>query len=104
MKIAILSPNFPPESGACSLRIAYMAQALQAAGHEIEIITVLPNYPKGKVFEAYRKPFFVHETLEGVSVRRYPVFASHSPKWFFRIINLLSIAFFTFFSLFFLRK
>lgn len=104
MKIAILSPNFPPESGACSLRIAYMAKALQAAGHEIEIITVLPNYPKGKIFEAYKNRFFVHETLAGISVRRYPIFASHSPIWFFRMINLLSIAFFTSFSLFFLRK
>jgi len=54
MKLLALSLNFPPETGATATRLFELTGKLAAMGHEIRIITAMPNYPTGRVFKDYR--------------------------------------------------
>lgn len=49
MKILIVSQYFYPEN----FRINDLALELKKRGHEITVLTGLPNYPKGEYFEGY---------------------------------------------------
>jgi hypothetical protein len=40
------------------------------AGHEVTVITGVPNFPSGKVHAGYRNKLWQHETLDGVRVIR----------------------------------
>ncbi|HEX9828289.1 MAG TPA: glycosyltransferase WbuB, partial [Flavobacteriaceae bacterium] len=55
--ILIITSYFPPEIGAASHRIFQLAEGLQKHDFKVEIITPLPNYPTGKVFEGYKGKF-----------------------------------------------
>ncbi len=93
MKIAFITPNYPPETGACASRIQYTAQGLQKAGHSVEIFTFLPNYPKGKIFPKYRRKYWFSEVLDSINVWRYPVFPSASSRIIWRVLGMFSMSF-----------
>jgi len=76
MRLLILSQYFPPEIGAPQVRLAAMVRQLLRCGHEVEVVTAMPNHPKGEIFPDYRGRVFVRETREGVPVRRTWVYAS----------------------------
>ena len=54
MKILIVSFYYTPEIGAAPSRITNMAEGLQREGFDVDILSCLPNYPKGKIFDGYR--------------------------------------------------
>lgn len=90
--ILILSPNYPPEQGACASRIRFMSQGLTKAGFTVEVLTAMPNYPKGKIFEGYRNRLFIIEMDENVIVNRYLSYPSHSPKLLPRIFGMITLS------------
>jgi glycosyltransferase involved in cell wall biosynthesis len=51
MKIMIVSQYFWPEN----FRINDLTQELMRRGHSVTVLTGIPNYPQGTVFEEYRK-------------------------------------------------
>lgn len=69
------------------------AKELIRLGHEVEVLTGFPNYPGGKVYDGYRIRPMQHETLEGVSVLRVPLYPSHDTSSIGRIANYGSFAF-----------
>ncbi len=68
MRILYLSQYFPPEAGATQTRAYEMARGLIRAGHEVTMLTELPNHPQGIVHPAYRGKAWVREELEGIDV------------------------------------
>lgn len=104
MKIALITPNYPPETGACASRMQYLAQALQKKGHLVEVHTFLPNYPRGRVFLKYRRKIWCSELVHDVSVWRYPIIPSASSSIFYRAIGMFSMSIFILFAFFRLRK
>ena len=54
MKILFLTQYCPPEVGAPQNRIFEFAKRLKKFGHEITILTAMPNYPKGEIFDKYK--------------------------------------------------
>lgn len=66
MKILIVTPHFFPETFKCN----EMAFELQKRGHDVSVLTAIPDYPKGRFYEGYG--FFKKrkETLNGVDVHR----------------------------------
>jgi len=102
MKISVISIFFPPEKGAPAFRIFNMSKMLQEKGADIELITALPNYPTGKIFEGYRGKVFAKETIEGIPARRYWVYPSNSNSKVIRVLSMFSFSvslFFAFFAL-----
>ncbi len=99
MKIVLITPNYAPEQGACAERVRNLAEFLHNKGHEILVITALPNYPKGKIFDTYRNRFHKTEIINHITVLRYWLFASHSKNLFFRLLAMLSLAITVLFAL-----
>ena len=69
MKILILTQHFPPEKGAVR-RLYEFARYFVENGHDISVMTAIPNYPDGIVPPAYRGKFFCAEEMEGIKVYR----------------------------------
>lgn len=91
MRIGFVSQWYPPETGAAALP-GVIAQALQTAGHDVEVLTGIPNYPTGKLYAGYRYAFNRAERIEGTTVHRVPVFTNHTRNGITRMANYLSFS------------
>ena len=70
MRFLILTQYFPPEIGGAPTRLRCMATALTRMGHEVEVVTGLPNYPLGRFFDGYQNSLYRKEILDGVVLYR----------------------------------
>ncbi|MEZ5215527.1 MAG: glycosyltransferase family 4 protein [Ilumatobacteraceae bacterium] len=83
MRFLILTQYFPPEVGAPQTRLSSLCRALRAHGHEVEVVTAVPNYPFGRIDERYRRTVMWTEEMDGVTVRRvlmYPAMGSGTKR------------------------
>ncbi len=103
MRFLILTQYFPPEVGAPPVRLANMVEQLLAMGHEVEVVTAMPNYPVGKIFPEYRHKFYCREIWHGISVHRFWVYAS-TGSGIRRLLNYFSFSLTCLFGIFFARK
>lgn len=92
VKITVVSIFYPPETGAAASRIEKMVASLQQRGADVEVITALPNYPTGKIFNGFKGKLLVKEFRNGIAVRRYWLYPSNSKKVLQRILNMLSFS------------
>ena len=89
LKIAFITQWFPPEPTPIPL---FIAQSLQRRGHDVDVLTGVPNYPTGVVTDGYKAWKPQSEIVEGVPVRRSPLYASHDKSATKRMLNYLSWA------------
>ena len=89
MKVLIVSFYYAPEIGAAPSRITNMAEALHRKGAQVDVLTCLPNYPKGKIFDGYKHRFSKREEINGVTVFRYWTYATVSKNPFLRLLGML---------------
>lgn len=68
MRILVVCQYYRPEE----FRINEICEALVSDGHDVTVLTGLPNYPSGKVPNEYRWGRKRSETLNGVRVLRSP--------------------------------
>ena len=99
MKILIISQYFYPEN----LRINDLAFSLKKRGHQIEVLTGKPNYPKGDYFQGYTWKGPNKETLEGVKVHRANLILRKKGGGFRLFLNYSSFVFFAFIKIFQLK-
>ena len=78
MRIVVLTQNFPPEVGATAARLHRMTKSLAERGHQVTVITAMPNYPTGRTFEGYRGKIRSVEESDGVRVVRTWIYPSKS--------------------------
>ena len=69
-----------------------MARGLKNLGADVEILTCLPNYPKGKIFEGYRWRLWKHEEVDGCKTYRYWTYATVSKNPIARGLSMISYA------------
>ena len=92
MKVLLVAERYWPEVGAAPSRLANMAEGLKKQGCEVDVLTSLPNYPKGKIFDGYRGCLSKYEMHGDVNLFRYWIFATVSRNPVFRILNMFSFA------------
>lgn len=92
MNVLIVSFYYPPEIGAAPSRICNMAEGLLAQGASVDVLTCLPNYPKGRIFDGYRHRFSMKETRHGIGVFRYWTYATVSKNPMARLLSMLVFA------------
>ena len=92
MKILIVAERYWPEVGAVPSRLANMAEGLKENGCDVEVLTGLPNYPKGKIFGGYRGCLFRREEHQGITLFRYWLYATVSRHPIARVLNMFSLA------------
>lgn len=88
--ILFVTPYFPPEVGAPQTRISGMASRLVKMGHQVTVLTTLPNYPSGVVPPEYRHHARRRETSEGVQIIRVWSYISPNQGVFRRVLAQLS--------------
>lgn len=79
-------------------RVHDLAVGLKDLGHEVIIVTCLPSYPFGKIFNGYKFRIYQWEILDGVRILRLPFLMNRSKSVFLR---LLSFIIFTLLSIFY---
>ena len=93
MRFTILTQYYPPEIGAPQNRLRSLARNILAAGHEVEVITAMPNYPGMRIHGGYRGRLFSEEDIDGIRVRRSWVYASNRKGTIPRLLNYFSFMF-----------
>lgn len=91
MRILIATPHFYPESFKCN----DLAFELQRRGHDVTVMTAIPDYPKGKFFEEYGIFKKRKEVINGVKVHRSLIIPRGKGSNSRLILNYISYTFFS---------
>lgn len=90
MKLIILTQYYPPETGGPQNRLSDLAKCIVRMGHQVTVLTAMPNYPTGMIYPGYRRKIYMRETIEGVLVHRSWIFAVKSRRALPRLANYFS--------------
>ncbi|BDB18517.1 glycosyltransferase WbuB [Pseudomonas sp. CYM-20-01] len=71
LKILVVTQYFWPEN----MRINNMVEGFVAKGHEVTVLTGVPNYPEGQVFADFRRDPAQFSNYRGARVIRVPMLA-----------------------------
>lgn len=93
MRILFLCHYFPPEVNAPASRTHENAKRWVKEGHDVTVITCVPNVPRGAVFEGYRNKLRQVEQIDGIRVVRVWTYIAANKGMFRRILNYLSYMF-----------
>ena len=86
LNILIITPHFYPEN----FRINDFAVEYQKRGHNITVLSSVPNYPAGKFFDGYGIIKNNRENYKGVKIYRVPVIPRGSGTSLRLAINYIS--------------
>lgn len=72
MNVLLVSHNYPPESNALARRSHAHARHWVEAGERVEVLTDVPSFPEGEVYDGYANRY-AREEMDGVVVHRCPL-------------------------------
>lgn len=75
MRILFLSNYFPPEVNAPATRLYEHARQWIDDGHTVDVLTSVPNFPEGEVYEGYENQL-TEEERDGIHATRVPMYIS----------------------------
>ena len=101
MRFLILTQYYPPETGAPQNRLSGLARELKHMGHEVVILTAMPNYPAMQIHPDYLEKKYVLDEFENIPVYRAWIYVSKNRSIISRLMNYFS---FTFSSMFYASK
>ena len=86
MRILIYSYNYAPEPIGIAPLITELAEGLVKRGHEVRVVTGMPNYPERQIYEGYRGKLYLTEKMNGVAVQRSYVWIRPEPSLIDRLL------------------
>ena len=89
MKILFVSNYFPPEVNAPATRLIEHARQWVKDGHQVEVLTSVPNFPEGRVYDDY-KNHFSFDDQEGIRVARVPMYVTRNKGTIKRTLSFIS--------------
>ncbi len=90
MRILFLSHYFPPEGNAPASRVHALCKRWVRAGHDVTVVTCVPNVPAGRVYAGYRNKLWQRETIDGIEVVRVWTYLAPNKGTVRRIANYVS--------------
>lgn len=87
MIIGIMTQYYPPDPQWIP---AGVAQGLRDRGHEVRVLTTFPHYETGRIAHGFRQQWKDESVRGGITLRRVPIFPSHSRNPIGRVLNYLS--------------
>jgi glycosyltransferase involved in cell wall biosynthesis len=78
MRVLFLTDNFPPEVNAPATRTYEHCKEWVKKGVEVTVITCVPNFPQGVVYDGYKNRLYQKENIEGIKVIRV---------WSYMVVN-----------------
>lgn len=89
LRVGMLTQYYPPEVGAPQARLSDLAAALQRRGHQVTVLTAMPNYPAGRVHAGYGG-LVRRESRDGVPVIRTALYPTQRADRLHRLTSYLS--------------
>jgi glycosyltransferase involved in cell wall biosynthesis len=93
MRIMFFCQYYPPEMGAPAARTSEHARHWIAAGHEVTVVTGMPNHPTGVIHPEYQGAWLRRESVQGIELLRTWVYATPNKGFRKRVLNFLSFFF-----------
>ncbi|MEH2189915.1 MAG: glycosyltransferase family 4 protein [Nostoc sp.] len=93
MHILIYSYNYHPEPIGIAPLMTELAEGLVKRGHEVRVITGMPNYPQREIYDEYRGKWYVNEQKNGVTIQRSYLRIKSKPNILDRLLLELSFVF-----------
>jgi glycosyltransferase involved in cell wall biosynthesis len=88
MRILIVTQYFWPES----FLVNDLALGLKERGHEVTVLTGMPNYPRGQLFDGYGLLSPAEESYQGIKTLRVPLVPRGNSRGVRLALNYLSYA------------
>lgn len=85
-KILIVSECFLPEE----FKINDVALSWVKEGYSVDVLTLTPTYPQGKVFPGYKNKFFYKEKLHGMNVYRVRGVTGYRENFVKKVLRFLN--------------
>jgi colanic acid biosynthesis glycosyl transferase WcaI len=91
IRLLILTQYYPPETGAPQARLSVLARCFRQRGHEVTILTGMPNYPSGRIFPGYGGAW-MRDEHDGIPLIRTFLYPTKRPGFVPRLANYFSFA------------
>lgn len=88
-RVCYITQWYPPEPVGVS---RWIPERLAELGWDVRVLTGIPNWPSGRVHDGYRATRPGWETINGLTVRRAPLYPSHDASAVRRMLNYVSWA------------
>ncbi|HEY8489481.1 MAG TPA: glycosyltransferase family 4 protein [Dehalococcoidia bacterium] len=69
--LLLVSTHYWPEETGNAPYVTDLAEHLARRGLRVTVLTGMPHYPRWQIFPAYRGALHLHQTVNGVAVRRF---------------------------------
>ena len=102
--ILFLTDNFPPEVNAPASRTFEHCREWVKSGCQVTVITCVPNFPKGKIFEGYQHKLWQVEFMAGIRVVRVWTYVTANQGFAKRSLDYLSFMLGSIVASFFIKK
>jgi colanic acid biosynthesis glycosyl transferase WcaI len=86
MRILIYSYNYYPEPIGIAPLMTELAEGLVRRGHQVRVVTAMPNYPERKIYPDYKGKKYVTEERNGVVIQRCYVWIRPNPGFLTRVL------------------
>ncbi|MEO1374321.1 MAG: glycosyltransferase family 4 protein [Cyanobacteria bacterium J06635_10] len=86
MKILIYSYNYHPEPIGIAPLMTELAEGLVKRGHQVRVVTAMPNYPERQIYQDYRGKLYLKEYKNGVEIQRSYVWIRPQPNLLDRVM------------------
>lgn len=90
MRILIYTYNYFPEPIGIAPLVTELAEGLVQRGHQVRVVTGMPNYPQRRIYEGYRGKLYLTELTNGVAVQRSYVWVRPKPTLLDRLLLEMS--------------
>jgi colanic acid biosynthesis glycosyl transferase WcaI len=89
MRILVVTQYFWPEN----FRINDLCEELSKRGHHVTVLTGMPNYPSGQLFEEFAKNPKSFDDYKGSEIVRVPIICRGTGRGFRLVMNYVSYVF-----------
>ncbi|QKJ22286.1 glycosyltransferase family 4 protein [Poseidonibacter lekithochrous] len=98
MKILFITDNFTPEVNAPATRTyEHLKEWIKDDLIDITVLTCVPNFPHGKVYEGYKNKLYQKENIDGIEVIRIWSYMTSNSGFVKRVLDYTSFAAMAFF-------
>lgn len=101
MRILFLTQWFDPEPTPKGITFV---KYLKKLGHDVEVLSPIPNYPKGRFYNGYKFKLIHEEHIDDIRIMRAPIFPSHDKSSLRRALTYLSFTISSLIGAIFLTK
>jgi hypothetical protein len=91
VRILVFSHYFPPEVTAAAVRTYEHGREWVRAGHDVQVVTCVPNHPRGEVYAGYHSRWQVQrEEVDGMHVHRVWTYLAANKGFLKRTLGYVS--------------